>query len=353
MISTFLTKLKIELKRLLGKCVYACVYIKNSYKELKIAPPQEKNKKRHKNKLLNLLIKFSEQWKIISLSLIGFLVIYYGIGAAVSSKINNNLNYNIQITEESPRYTTEALRYILKTQIDDTAWTPALPIIFPASILDNLPNFQIGAKDSSKYLIKRLSVYHADNNLKEAADLLNYPANIWLFSQTADDKLAPGSAKQYRKALAKLTDFANSPNNQKAMGYNEFLYILSGLENIIEKQLQKLSLQVNEHNSELLDFKADNIFYYAKGNTFTVYYILQALTKDYQDFIVETNEYEDFMTALSFLRKACELEAFSIKNAAPQDSYSANHLLYLGYYLSRAQNYIQKIHNNIEKFIRK
>ena len=355
MIGTLLTKLKIQIKRLIGKGVYLYVYVKNSIIAIraKSKNPQEKNKRRHKNSILNYLAIFSERWRLLTTGILGFLIIYYGLGATISSNINNRLDVPINVSQKSPRHTTEALSHVLKSQIDDTPWTPALPIIFPAAVLDNLPNFQIGAKDSAKYLIKRLSSYHTDDNLKEAGELLDYPANIWLFSQTADDKLAPGSAKQYRKAIAKLTNFASSENNNKATGSHELLYIMTGLENLIERQLNILNQHALEHNSELLDFKADNVFYQTEGYIYTIHYILQGIAKDYQDIIVETNQYENLTAALSFLETASKLNPISIKNASPQDTYEANHLLYLGYYLARAQNYLKTIHNNIEDYARK
>lgn len=355
MTGALLTKLKIQLKRLVGKCVYIYVYLKNSIITIhkKNKDPKEKNKRKHKNTILNFLAIFSERWRTFTFGILGFLMIYYGLGATVSSTINNQLDYTLQTTQESPRHTTEALSYVLKSQIDDTPWTPALPIIFPAAVLDNLPNFQLGAKESAKYLIKRLAGYHTDNNLKEAGELLDYPADIWLFSQTADDKLAPGSAKQYRKAIAKLSDFATSENNNKATGIHEFLYILSGAENLIDRRLNTLHQHVLEHNSEILDFRADDVFYQTEGYIYTIYYILEGLAKDYQDIIVETGQYENLTSALSFLRAASELNPLSVKNASPQDTFEANHLLYLGYYLSRAQNYLKTIHNNIELYSRK
>ena len=87
--------------------------------------------------------------------------------------------------------------------MDDSPWTPA---VFPAAVLDNLPNFQLGAKDSVRYFVKRMARFYGDKNLKEAGELLDYPADIWLFSQTGEDRLAPGSAKQYRKAPLAIAD---------------------------------------------------------------------------------------------------------------------------------------------------
>ena len=236
--------------------------------------------------------------------------------------------------------------------MDDSPWTPALPAVFPAAVLDNLPNFQLGAKDSVRYFVKRMARFYGDKNLKEAGELLDYPADIWLFSQTGEDRLAPGSAKQYRKALAKISDFAASGDNLPAIETREAAYMLSGIENLLERQLSALHKHVLEHNSELLDFKADDIFYRTKGCIYAVYYMLSALSKDHQDLIVETGQYENITAALSFLGEASALSPASVKNAAPGEVFAANHLLYLGYYLARAQNYIKTVHNSINSYAR-
>ena len=55
MMQAILTKLKITAKRLLGKCVYAYVYLKNSILELRRTPNAAipPSRKKHKNSLFN------------------------------------------------------------------------------------------------------------------------------------------------------------------------------------------------------------------------------------------------------------------------------------------------------------
>ena len=296
-----------------------------------------------KNAFVEIL---TERWHTFSVILAAFLIIYYGIGATVSSKINNTLDSELQTNSNSPRYITTALSHVLKTQVDDSPWTPALPAIFPAAILDNLPNFQIGTKNAVQYLTKRLSIFYASNTLKEAAELLGYPPNIWLFSQNGKDKLAPGSAKQYRKALAKIATFSSSTNTNLSPSTAEYTYMLKSLEILLQRQISKLTKHVQEHNAELIDFKADDIFYRVQGNAYTIYYMLTALLKDYQDIIVQTEQYEEITSALKFLKNAVELDPISVKNGAVEDAYTANHLLYMAYYLSQASSKVMQIRYN-------
>lgn len=81
-------------------------------------------------------------------------------GAAVSSKINNALDAPLAINASSPRYTAAALLHVLKTQVDDSPWTPALPAVFPAAVLGQPAQFsawsqrqrQIFRKENGSFL---------------------------------------------------------------------------------------------------------------------------------------------------------------------------------------------------------
>lgn len=337
------TKSKIILKRLWGKSVYICAYITKNIRKEFSSPRHHK-----KSHLVNFITTLAKQWRFASLCLGGFIIIYYGLGATISSSLNNSLHKNISLRTPAARHINTALSYVLKSQIDDTAWTPALPLFFPAAILDNLPNFQLGVKDSATLLIKRLAQHHHNKALKEATSLLEYSPDIWLFSQTENDKLAPGSAKQYRKALTRLAE-ADTTKYNYTKSPHELTLILKELEKIIQKRLSKLHTHAQEYNTEFLDIKADDIFYYTQGVVYTLYYTLSALGKDYQQLIVETEQYENLTIALQYLSDAETLNPLSIKNAPLKDSYEANHLIYLGYYLSRTENLIQTIRHQIER----
>jgi len=283
-----------------------------------------------------------EQWRISTLLFILFIAIYYGGGTLISSNINNTLNNSAVSSATNGKKTFSALAYVLKSQVDNVAWTPALPVIFPAAILDNLPNFQIGVKESTEYFIKKLARHYKNDSLKEIAELLDYPADIWLFSQTKDDKLAPGSAKQYRKALANLKEFIEKENI--IITDDDLNYILKNILKLLNKQITNLNKHTLEHSAELLDTHADNIFYKTQGVVYTIHYLLAAVTSDCRNQILKTEQYENITAALKFLSDAEELSPLVVKNASVNSSYEANHLLYLAYYLSRAENYLSKVY---------
>jgi hypothetical protein len=340
MINNILNKIKPIINKLYKQSIETCSYINK-----KIKPLSKLTLKKSKKNFKNISSIVTEQWKILGLGLSIFVFIYYGLGAAISSKFNNSLDNEIKITQTSPTYLGNTLSHILKSQIDDAAWTPSLPAFFPASVLDNLPNFQLGVKNSLNYIIKKLAHHHKNIHLKEAAQLLDYPADIWLFSQT-NDKLSPGSAKQYRKAISHIVEFSSE---KRQTNIDDLLVSLNILNKLLQKQIKTLEKQIQEYNSDYWDFSSDNLFYQAQGNAYTSHYILNALQKDYQETIVNSDQYENLTTALMLLGKAVHLNPTIVKNSSLKNVYSANHLMYLAYFMSQAQNYIQQIYYNIKR----
>ena len=330
--------IKIKTKRLVGSCVYSSVLFKNKVSKTYEALKKEYARAKQKPLSKQLLAR----WKGVSVLILIFFGFYYGLGAIISSQINNKLDVKPKAEISDGQHLLYALDYVIKSQVDASAWTPALPIIFPAAVLDNLPSFQIGVKDSATYFIKNLAKISKSSDLKEAGTLLNYPADIWLFSQTKDDMIAPGSAKQYRKALAHLETAIN--NKQTFSDLSAYKSILKNTNKLLDKEITSLHKHIREHEAEILDFKADDAFYKTLGTIYTLHYVLSAVAKDFRKEILATEQYENITSALKFLEDAENLNPISVKNASPNDAYEANHLFYLAFYLSLTQNKVQEIY---------
>ena len=333
MLKNFSVKLKFLIKRLIGKIVYLYAYLKN-YLTLSL------NKINSPSAFIKSITK---KWKTSLTIFFSIITIYYGAGALVSSNINNTLNKELKINPAIEQHSTIALTYVLKSQIDDTPWTPSLPLIFPASILDNLPNFQLGAKDAVHHIVKRMSALYLNQNLKTAGELLNYPSDIWLFSQDGNDKLSPGSAKQYRKALNNLKEFSSTQNIHYPLNTSHLISLLESVQTLLERQSNRIKKHTIEHNQDLNDTKADDIFYYTQGTLYTLHYYIKGLSNDYQDLIVEKELYEKLTTLLKNLSSATTLSPMVIKNSPLEDVYSSNHLIYLSYFIAEAKNILSHI----------
>ncbi len=342
MTDNFLVKLKNLSKIYLN---IALKYYKKYKTNLKTFLKRKANKKSIQSFFKSLI----KEWKTSSLFLFIIIILYYGLGAYISSNINKQLNKDLYSNTSNERFSTTGLIYSLKSQIDDAPWTPSLPLIFPASILDNVPSFQLGVKDGVKHYVKNMSALYLDSSLKDAGKLLEYSPNIWLFSQDKDDKLLPGSAKQYRKSLGFISDFSKKQNQQYPLSVDDLIYQINSINKLLENNINKINKHTQEYNSNIFDTSADNIYYYTQGVLFTTHYFLSGLGKDYQDLIVETNAYETYTTALMLLKNAINLEPLIVKNAPLDSTYSANHLIYLSNYISRTQNKLHEIINLIKK----
>lgn len=104
---------------------------------------------KHKNSLFNFIVLFVERWRFFTIALFGFIAVYYGLGAAVSSKINNALDAPLAINASSPRYTAAALLHVLKTQVDDSPWTRHFRLYFRQPSLTTCPIFSLEPKTAS------------------------------------------------------------------------------------------------------------------------------------------------------------------------------------------------------------
>lgn len=335
-----LTKLKIACKRILGRCVYNWVYIKKQIQKILNMPKDELFSKKTRNNLITFTLK---RWKSFLLIFVCILGAYYGIGAFVSSHIDNRLNLEVKNLKPQTQVIS-AVEFVLKKQIDNTPWTPALPAVFPAAVLDNLPNFQLGTKDAISYFLKHYTHLTPDPHLQQAKELLDYPADIWLFSQTKNDTFAPGSAKQYRKAITAIETYIKNISPEQNIAAPTLDELLKLIDTLLDKQISKINNYTREHPSEFLDFKADDLFYKTQGIAYATHYILTGISKDYQNQIVETEQYENITSALKSLADAVKLNPLFIKSSSANDSHGANHLIYLAYHLSQARIYLKDIY---------
>ena len=117
---------------------------------------------------------FSEvSFDIIIICILGFLLLYYPLGAFLTHKIDRNIDIEIKNNTSNQSQTIEMISYIINREVNEQLWTPSLPFFFPASILDNMPNFQLGIINGvSKFttaLEKRIDakIQDKENNSKD------------------------------------------------------------------------------------------------------------------------------------------------------------------------------------------
>ncbi|MBQ8464876.1 MAG: DUF2333 family protein [Alphaproteobacteria bacterium] len=304
---------------------------------------------------------FSEiSFNVIVISITGFLLLYYPLGALLTDKIDRNTDIEINATGTPQSQTVDMISYLINQEVNEKIWTPNLPFFFPAAILDNMPNYQLGMIDGiSKFTTafekKVDSKIHDKENtshLYKAGVLLRYPGTIWMFSPTNKIKPVPSASSQYRRAKRALSKY----NQSLISGKNTFYKSPQDLSFILQKSAlnlaqscNQLTASIRENSSNLFDFKADDVFYYNQGKVYAYYMLIKALGYDYKNVIVDYNLYPKWISLVKSLEKACKIQPAIVRNGQLNSSFSPNHLAYLNLYILKAQSLIYKISQQLNQ----
>ena len=291
-------------------------------------------------------------WKAAIFSLFCFLFFYYFLGSQIAENIDVQTQYLLPKQQSAKMETANAMNFLLKREVDDKMWTPNLPPLFPAYVLDNMPNFQIGIVDAVQDIndiLRRMEGINAEqyDDLQKAGQLLNYAPNIWLLSKKDTFNIAPSSNTQYRKAAKYLRKF-----NERA-DFSPHANHLPRFMEQISRKLTKLVFKSEEHQQEhggdIIDFRVDNIFYHNCGYAFALSQICKAMGADYKEEILRHNVYTEWTYLLSSLQKAAEFQPVVVRSGKPKDLLTPNHLTEQNFYLMRALVAVEKIRTALAK----
>lgn len=303
-------------------------------------------------KLTNNVQTSSASWWHIALGVIICIVfLYYPIGGFIVHNIDTS-SYQAK-TDENKLSSINVLSHLINREVHYKIWTPNLPFLFPSYFLDNMPNFQLGLMSAvgktaaglnkTRHLSAQTS---STNPLAEAAELLQYPGNIWLFSPQNKLLPAPSSNTQYKKGRKKLNNF----NNQLKLGkiiLPRDAQNLAAILQVIRKDLSQLVTKtenhIRENHDSFIDGKADDIFYFNLGKLYAYNQILKALGYDFKTVLVDYDIYQKWTEALRLLQDASDMDPLIVRNGNLNSSFSANHLVSMSYFSSRIINLLNNI----------
>ena len=278
---------------------------------------------------------------------------YYPLGGMMIEKIDKSTDYEPKIKAEGQSATVETMAYLINREVNEHMWTANLPVFFPSYFLDNMPNYQKGIISALAQTTKAIKggLECEDDSLlnkkiTDAHGLLKYSGDVWLFAPDNKLKIAPSSASQYRKARKYLRDFNNLLAEEDCLWLKN-AQNLQKLLNVIKKDMYKsagkLENQVAEHSSDFVDTQADDLFYFYQGKIYAYMLVLKAWGIDFKQVLVESGQYQNWTKAILALENGVELSPMMVKNGELNSSVSANHLMFLGYYIVRAENLLNRI----------
>lgn len=299
-------------------------------------------------------------WRILLSGFVLFICLYYPLGAWFTHNLDRNTGYEINTDNNKQSAGIEMASFIINREVNDKLWTANVPFFFPSYFLDNMPNFQLGMINATADIINSFSrridspIINQEQNsvLKTAADLLKYDGKIWMFSPNNRFTPVPSANTQYRKARKDLIAFNQALNNDEIIFYRrpeDLVFILKKVNCNLKKSLDSLDNQIREESSSWTDFKADDVFYYNQGKAYAYYLLLKAIGHDYKDILVEKNVYFLWTKTIKSLEDASSIDAFSIRNAELNSLTAPNHLVYLAYYMEKAQTINKDIISALNK----
>lgn len=299
-----------------------------------------------------IMRKISDSWKLLLGGICTFLFVYYVLGSNLSEDIDTSPVYSQPKQKSDTSEMIKAMAVLINREVDEKMWTPNLPPIFPAAVLDNMPNFQTGVmkavRDGTAEMrhFTHLTEKQAEN-LKAALQLLRYPPNVWLMSRRGTFGLAPSSNAQYRKARNELRKFNDDGNF--VVTDADFSVYLEYLGMSLQKIAQKNEEYVQEYAADFWDFKADDRFYQTRGYVFGVRQVLEAAGQDFKPVILKYDVYAEWTFLLSSLQKAADFSPLIVRDGRAESQFVPNHLIVQNYFLERALAALERIRLKLAK----
>ncbi|MBQ8671815.1 MAG: DUF2333 family protein [Alphaproteobacteria bacterium] len=288
-------------------------------------------------------------WKMLSVIVPLFIFFYYTLGSMITENIDVRSEYTAEYVSVPVFSTADTMSYLLKREVDEKMWTPNLPIIFPAYVLDNMPNFQIGVVEAVKNIAFVMRKFNntekQQQDINEAYDLLKYSPYVWLMSKQDNFKLSPSSNSQYRKAAKQLRQYGKDGVFMATA--DELRFILRRAAKNLRKLTLKSEEHIQEHSSDFIDTKADDLFYHNMGYSYALWQISKNLGVDFKNILTDNDVYEDWTYFVTSLKKAAQINPLIVRNGKLTSLFSANHLMVQNYYLMRAAAIAEKINNEL------
>lgn len=285
------------------------------------------------------------------------LALYYPIGMIVVHKIDDDTAMKIS-ADPGQSLTVATSVALIDREVNTNRWTPMDPFFLPGAALDNMPNFQAGVVSAlSRFAIEMSDQIgrirgssQVDEDLDQAAGLLKYKPDVWVYDMSESWLPQRSSAEQYRHAMEALSRYNRRLAEGNAVFETRADNLLATLERV-SADLGSSSAVIDSAVSDLgaFSWNADDVFYRNKGRLYAYYMLLEAMKADFGQVIQEkqlTNVWDEMLKSL---RQAAEMDPLVVINGAPDGVILPSHLTGQGFYLLRARTQLREISNVLLK----
>ena len=301
-------------------------------------------------------------WKPILGAAVLFLALYYPVGMMLAHRINDDVAYQIpaEFQVEGGSRAVSMAAALIDREVTKTKWVANKPFIFPSSLLDNMPNFQMGliyavsrfAIEMTDMLGRTRGSSQVDPDLDKASGLLKYDGTIWIWDPKTSLMPTASAERQYVAGEKALMRYNTRVAENKAAfdrRADNLIAFISRVEADLGSSSAILAERAIDSNAGWFDTQADDIFYATKGRLYGYYLLLRELGIDFQPVLAEKNVESVWTQMLDSLRVAAAMHPLIVANGANDGLIVPSHLAVQGFYLLRARTQLREVGNILLK----
>jgi hypothetical protein len=298
--------------------------------------------------------------KVIGLAIVALLAVYFVGGMLWLHEIDDDPEFALESSApEGGAQSVAVAADLIDREINTHRWVANDPFFMPGALLDNMPNFQQGivaalsrfALELTDQIARTRGSSQMDPDLNNAAGLLRYPGDVWIFNPSTSLAPTASSESQYRQAMTALRAY----NERLALGNAVFEARADNLLATLDRiagDLGSASAALDQRIAEAgfgIDFGADDLFYANKGRLYAYYLLLRELGVDYAGVIQGRDLVPAWAQMLDSFRAAATLQPWVVVNGAPDSQLLPSHLAAQGFFLLRARTQLREISNILLK----
>lgn len=294
------------------------------------------------------------------LVLVVLVLLYYIAGAVYVQEVDDDPAFgtDLQVPAEASRAVAVAAA-LVDREVNQNRWVANDPWFQPGSILDNMPNYQMGIVGAVSRFVVELTDHLArvrgtsvaDADLQTAMGGLNYPGDVWIFAWSSTP-VQPSSESQYRKAIDALRRY-----NERLAGGQA---VLERRADNLQATLQRIAADIGnisaglydrmeQGSAQWLDPQADDVFYGNKGRLYAYYLVLRELGNDYTPIIKERGLERTWGEMVKSFETVATLDPLVVFNGDPDGLSIPNHLTSQGFILLRARFQLYEVIDILQK----
>jgi hypothetical protein len=270
------------------------------------------------------------RWRLYGFAaIIPALLLYYGLGAVLLTKIDDSMNFTPS-GADLPAKGSRAVAMVsalMNREVNEYGWKPNKPWFYATALMDNMPNYQIGILKTSRAVTLELKDHVGrlrgaggiDSDLEKAYADLSFPPDNWFFS-TRPPFVGASSAGFYKDAITGLRKYNGRVSTGQALYEKRADTLRATLDRMalsLGNASSQLDLQIDEGGKKWIDFQSDDVFYDSRGQAYAAYHILNALRSDYSDLIANRQLAKLWDDMMEDLKGMVEIDPLYVTNAKP------------------------------------